>query len=355
MDSRPQLKINLEAISHNARFLVSLLAKENARLWGVTKVVSGDPAIGRILLEAGCHGLAESRLENLRRLKDDLDSFNSMLIRPPGLGFVEDVARVCQVSLQSELEMIRLLDSCAKKDGKTHNVILMIELGDLREGVNPDEVLPMITQIVGLKGINLQGLGCSLTCLAGVAPSHENLGKLLQIVQVARDNLGLELPFVSAGSTNTLPMLLAGDMPGGINDYRVGEGIMLGMDVLTRRPLDGFRQDTFELETEIIELKTKPSAPTGEIAQDAFGSHPHFEDRGMRKRAIVNIGRLDADPELITPLNQGVIVLGASSDHTVLDVEDAPGLSLGRKLRFRPGYGALLRLYSSKYVNKVYL
>lgn len=355
MDSGPQLKINLEAISQNARFLASLLAPSNARLWGVTKVVSGDPAIGRIMLEAGCHGLAESRLENLGRLRDDLGSFNSMLIRPPGLGFAHDVVGMCQVSLQSELEMIRLLDASARQKGVVHNVILMVELGDLREGVNPDEVLPMIAQITGMQGINLEGLGCSLTCLAGVAPSHENLGKLLQIVQVARHELGLKLPFVSAGSTNTLPMLLAGELPDGVNDYRVGEGIMLGTDVLTREPLHGFRQDAFELEAEIIELMTKPSMPEGVIAQDAFGSHPHFEDRGMRKRAIVNIGRLDADPELIAPLDQGVIVLGASSDHTVLDVEDAKGLHLGGKLRFRPGYGALLRLYSSKYVNKVYL
>lgn len=355
MDSRPQLKINLDAISRNARFLASLLKPFDARLWGVTKVVSGDPAIGRILLENGCHGLAESRLENLRRLRDDLGSFNSMLIRPPGLGFAEEIVGLCHVSLQSELEMIKLLDSSARQKGRKHNVIPMVELGDLREGVCPYEVLPMIAQIKGMDGINLEGLGVSLTCLAGVAPSHENLGRLLQIVNVARNELGLELPFVSAGSTNTLPMLQASQMPDGINDYRVGEGIMLGTDVLTREPLPGFCQDAFELEAEIIELKTKPSMPTGEIAQDAFGSHPHFEDRGMRKRAIINIGRLDADPELITPLDEGVIVLGASSDHTVLDVEDAKGLRLGRRLRFRPGYGALLRLYSSKYVNKVYL
>ena len=109
-----------------------------------------------------------------------------------------------------------------------------------------------------------------------------------------------------------------------------------------------------KLVAEVVELETKPSVPIGETGQDAFGGTPTFTDRGMRKRAILNIGRQDVVVDGIEPLDPGIIVLGGSSDHLILDVEDAQEkVKLGDEITFYPGYGALLALSTSPYVQKV--
>jgi hypothetical protein len=53
------------------------------------------------------------------------------------------------------------------------------------------------------------------------------------------------------------------------------------------------------------------------------------------------------------PINAGC-VLGASSDHLVLDLTDAnPPLKVGDGLAFRITYGAMLAVMTSEYVEKV--
>jgi len=49
-----------------------------------------------------------------------------------------------------------------------------------------------------------------------------------------------------------------------------------------------------------------------------------YEDRGIRKRALLGMGKVDvAFPDMIYPRDKGIEVIGASSDHLILDVEDA--------------------------------
>ncbi len=104
----------------------------------------------------------------------------------------------------------------------------------------------------------------------------------------------------------------------------------------------------------MVECRVKPTLPRGLIAQDAFGRVPAFVDRGPRLRAICALGRQDCVPEGLTPLAPGVEVLGASSDHLLLDVEDMPcPLRVGDTLSFLPGYGALRAASTSPYVAKV--
>ncbi len=115
----------------------------------------------------------------------------------------------------------------------------------------------------------------------------------------------------------------------------------------------GIYTDAFTLIAEVIELKTKPSRPCGEIAQDAFGRVPVFEGKGNMERAILALGRQDVDVSAIKPRIKAD-VLGASSDHLILDVSGL-GLEVGAKVRFDVGYSALLRAMTSPYVEKVYL
>ena len=165
---------------------------------------------------------------------------------------------------------------------------------------------------------------------------------------------GLDLTHVSGGNSSSLPLLLAGRMPKGINHLRIGEAILQGgRDTFHDEPWAELDRDIFLLSGELLEVKKKPSVPIGTMGVDAFGGRPQFEDKGERLRGIVNIGREDVAAEGLTPVATGIEVLGASSDHLILDVTDAhPALQVGDKVAFRMSYAALLAAMTSEYVEK---
>ena len=77
--------------------------------------------------------------------------------------------------------------------------------------------------------------------------------------------------------------------------------------------------------------------------------------RGVRKRASVSLGGQDVSVDGIGPMDEGISILGASSDHMILDVSDAgEKLRVGDEVCFRLNYHGLLRLCSSKYIKRVY-
>jgi len=236
----------------------------------------------------------------------------------------------------------------------THKIIVMIDVGDLREGVWPDAAIEVVKSTADLPNIEIIGLGANLACYGGVMPTTENMHMLVEIRDRCRKATGLPLDVISGGNSSSLPLLVSGGMPKEINHFRIGETITLGRNVHDRTPWPGTRQDTMRIVAEIVEVEYKPSVPIGNRGQDAFGGFTDFVDRGIRKRAICNIGRQDVVVDGIEPEDPGVIVLGGSSDHLVLDVEDAHNaLMVGDEVVFYPSYGALLAATTSPYVQKV--
>jgi hypothetical protein len=230
---------------------------------------------------------------------------------------------------------------------------MMIDLGDLREGFWPDDVLPAAREIAELPNLKLRGVGTNLTCYGGVIPTPENMQKLVDWAHRIEDACGLRIDLISGGNSSSLSLVRSGKMPREINHLRIGEGILLGRETINRDPWPGTVQNAFRLEAEIIELKEKPSIPIGETGQDAFGNRPSFEDRGDILRAILNVGREDVDVEGLVPANRELSILGASSDHLLLDVTSRRGeLAVGSTLEFTLTYSALLAAMTSSYVDK---
>jgi predicted amino acid racemase len=148
-------------------------------------------------------------------------------------------------------------------------------------------------------------------------------------------------------------LLASGGMPKEINQIRIGETILLGRNVLDRSPWPNTRQDTFRIVSQIVEMEKKPSIPVGDRGQDAFGGLPEFVDRGIRTRVICNIGRQDIVVDNLEPEDPGIRILGGSSDHLILDVEESTKkIGLGDEIAFNPGYAALLSASTSSYVRK---
>ncbi len=351
MLSQATVTVDLARITENTRRVVAALGS-GRQVFGVTKVTCGAPEVAKAILAGGAAGIADSRLENVARMREAHVPGPFWSLRAPVPALADDVVRLIDVSLESELETIKALNDAAARAGKRHTIIAMVDLGDLREGMLPADLPAFLTAAERLPAIHLLGIGASLTCYGAIVPTAENLGELVELTEAAEQALGRRL-HVSGGMSSSLDALIAGELPARVDSLRVGESILLGVSTVTRQPILGLHTDAITVAAPVIECLRKPSKPRGISAQDAFGGRPTFEDRGERRRAICAIGRQDVVPENITPLDPRVQVLGASSDHLVLDVEDLPKPpALGDAVGFVPGYAATLALFTSPYVQK---
>ena len=349
--ARPYLTIDLDAIEHNARTVVDLCARHGISVTGVTKGVGGHPGVAAAMLRGGVVSIGESHLENIRRLRGAGVNTSFMLLRLPALSDVEEVVEIVDVSLNSEPAVLEGLSKAAERRGRIHDVILMVDLGDLREGIWPSDLLPVVRVVRRLPAIRIAGIGTNLACFGAVAPSTENMQQLAELAREIEDTCGITLDLVSGINSSGLSMIASSRMPPRINHARIGEAILLGCETLHRRPWPECLQDAFRLHAEILELRHKPSLPIGDRCEDAFGRHPAFEDHGDVMRALLDIGREDVDIEGLTPIDPGVVIVGGSSDYLIVDVTRASAhLQVGDKIAFAPKYGALLAAMTSEYV-----
>jgi predicted amino acid racemase len=353
MLAKATVTVDLTKVAENTRTVVDALG--GREVIGVTKVTCGSPEVARAMLAGGASALADSRLENLTRLRAAGIDAPLWLLRAPVPSLAEETVRLADVSLQSDAATIRALDAAARTLGVRHAIVAMVDLGDLREGVMPAGLPALLDAVESLPSVDLLGIGTSLTCYGGVVPDARNLGELVRLAQIAEDRLGRRLR-ISGGMSSSLDALVAGELPDRIDNLRIGESILLGVSTVTRERILGLHTDAVVAEAPVIECALKPSMPLGTIAQDAFGNRPTFTDRGERVRAICAIGRQDVVPEGLKPLDLRVQVLGASSDHLILDVHDLPSApSVGDTLAFTPNYAATLALFTSAYVEKRFI
>ncbi|NJP40311.1 alanine/ornithine racemase family PLP-dependent enzyme [Oscillospiraceae bacterium HV4-5-C5C] len=348
----PRLTIALAGIRQNVRILNQLCRERGIFIAGVTKGVSGSVRIAGDYLAAGLTVLADARVQNLQKFSGL--KAEKWLIRLPLPSEAEQVVQCADISLNSEWDTICALDRAAQKAGRRHGVILMSDLGDLREGeTDPEKVLRLASRAARLRGVELRGVGTNLTCLSFIHPDEAKMAQLQDLAQRLPMN---RAPIVSAGNSASLDLLLTAGFPAGVNNLRLGESLLLGRERSHYQYLPGTRHDTFILAAELVELKIKPSVPWGETGTDSYGRiPPRPADRGLRLRGIVAVGRQDCDIETMWPEDPGIEILGASSDYVVLDLtRSARSYQVGEVVRFELGYFAIMRAMTSPYVTVRY-
>ena len=354
--SRPYVTIDLDKIEHNARAIVELCRTHGLSVVGVTKCACGHPDIAKAMVRGGVAGIGESQLENIHRIKAAAIDSPCMLLRLPSPSEADEVVEWADVSLNSELATLAALSRAAHHHGRIHDVIIMVDLGDLREGLWPDKLISFMDEAMRLPGIRIAGIGTNLACFGGVIPSEENMLRLARLADCVEQTFGFKLRWISGANSSGLDLIASGRMPPRINQARIGEAILLGRETTHRRPWPGAFQDAFALHAEILELKRKPSAPIGERTEDAFGHLSSFENHGTIERALVNIGREEVSIEGIRPHDTRLKILGASSSYLVLDMSRAAGaFKVGDELTFSLNYSALLTAMTSEYVEKMVL
>jgi predicted amino acid racemase len=350
--ARATVTVDVEKIAENTRQVRDSLP--GVEIVAVSKVTCGTPEVAQGMLSGGAVAIGESRLENAERLRRAGVAGSIWLLRATPPDLADDTVRLAEVSLASEFVCAEALDSAAGRAGRRHAIVAMVDVGDLREGMMPAELPDFLERVRALSNLDILGVGTSLTCYGAVVPDQANIGELATLAEAAERQLGHRM-VVSAGSSTSIELVASGRAPASVDNLRIGEAIVLGVDPATRERILGLHTDAVTLAAPVIECKIKPSAPWGVSAQDAFGNRPVFEDRGERMRAICALGRQDAPPEGLRPLDPSVRVLGASSDHLILDVGDLDRPpAIGEAIEFVPGYGATLALFTSPYVDKVF-
>lgn len=349
MRQYPQLEFDLALLRSNADAVISRCRGMGIRVCGVIKGVDGLPEAARVLRAAGAEELGTSRLEQVAKCRAAGVPGPWLLIRIPGLTELPDVVALCETSLQSEWPTLLALEEECLRQNKTHRVIVMTDLGDLREGFwDKDELVDVCERVEReLPHVQLAGIGVNLTCYGSTKPTPEKMNELVGLARQVEQRIGRKLEIVSGGATSSFTLVHWGTMPAGVNHLRIGEAILLGKDLQVDwgiRDMDYLRMDALTLRAEVVEVKDKPTYPIGEFAIDAFGRKPVYEDRGIRRRAILALGRADVgELESLIPREPGLTVIGGSSDHCIVDVEDCPRrLQVGDIVEFSLCYSHML-------------
>lgn len=349
--------INLNALEHNIRCVDNWMKEHGATWTLVTKVLCGHRDTLSALTALGVNSVADSRLSNLEAIKATMPASESWYLRLPHTAAIPTVVRFADVSLNSELATLEALNLEAKKQGKLHRVIIMIELGDLREGILPGSLVEVYERVFRYDHIEILGIGANLGCLSGAVPNVDHLTQLVLYHELLELKFNRKLPLISAGTSVILPMLLDGQVPKRVNHFRIGESLFLGTNLITGETLPGLRDDALTIEAEVVEIKEKNLIPIGESSStvSTFQSMDNEDavpgQRGYR--AILTLGHLDTAIEGLTPIRPEYQVAGASSDLMVVNVgEDPENLKVGDSIKFRPNYSAMVRAMVGKYINK---
>lgn len=350
------MTLDSKKLKSNYDYLNRLFRKNGIQWTVVTKMLCGNKLYLTEVLNLGVTQVSDSRVSNLKAIKSIRPDIETIYIKPPAKRAIQSVVKYADISMNTEMETIRLLSEEARRQNKVHKIIIMIELGELREGILGEEFIDFYANVFKLDNIEVVGIGTNLTCLYGVLPNHDKLIQLSLYEQLIEAKFNKQIPYVSGGSSVTIPLIFQNLLPKAINHFRVGETLYLGTDVYNDTTLKNMHSDVFRLYAEIIELGEKPVVPIGELGTNVEGEEFNFDEKDIGQtthRAIIDLGLLDVDEKHIQPVDSSLSFVGASSDMLVIDLgENKKNYKVGDLLEFKMNYMGTLRIINSRYIEK---
>lgn len=347
--------LNKTKLQNNYLYLNRIFSEHDIE-WGVvSKVFCGSKTYLNELINLGVKQICDSRITNLKIIKSLNPTIETVFIKPPAKRYISSVVKYADASFNTEFETIKMLSDEAVRQNKTHKIIVMIELGELREGVMREEFIAFYEQIFKLSNIEIVGLGTNLTCMYGVLPSQDKLLQLCLYKQLIEAKFNKIIPYITGGTSVTIPLISKGLLPKDVNHFRVGETLFLGTDVYNSSSNPEMHQDVFKLYAEIIELREKPTIPDGDLGHNMTGNLLEFDTPGGSSyRAIIDVGLLDVEESHIHPVDQSLKIVGSSSDMMVVDLGDnTEKYKVGNQIEFDVNYMGILRLMNCDYVDKL--
>lgn len=352
------LKLYREKLQENYTFLNNLFKERNIE-WGVvTKLLCGNTIYIKEVMNLGVMEMHDSRISNLKKIKKLNPNIQTVYIKPPSKRNISKIVKYADVSFNTEIYTIQMLSEEAKLQNKTHGIIIMIEMGDLREGVLGEELLSFYEQVFSLPNIEIRGIGTNLNCLSGVMPTQDKLIQLSLYKQLIEAKFNIKIPWVSGGTSVAIPLMLKNARPMAVNHFRIGEALFFAKDLFTGETIEGMHNDVFKLYAEIIEITEKPNNPVGELGENVAGnSYEITEDTDLSStslRAILDFGLLDMQPQYLAPTDNSITIIDSSSDMTVIDISNAKNqYKMGDLVSFNLQYMGALHLLNSDYIEKI--
>ena len=192
----PRIVVDRTKLRENISFIVAKLKEHDLTITAVTKVFNAHSQIIALYEEfSDIIYFGDSRIENLMSYSHSKKQ--KILIRIPMISEVPEVIQYADISFNSELKTIQLLDCEAQKQKKLHKIVLMVDLGDLREGFfEKEELFDCIREVMKLKNIQIYGLAVNLTCYGAIIPSSKNLGNLVAIQEEIKERFDLSLEMI---------------------------------------------------------------------------------------------------------------------------------------------------------------
>jgi len=354
-----EIRTNAQNIKGNIRKLSEYLNKHNIKWSLIVKILGGHKDVLSAILDkeviSGMHSVGDSRISSLRAIKSINQDITTMYIKPPAINQVDNVIKYADISLNTSLPTTEALNASAKNAGKTHKIFIMVEMGELREGVLRENVINFYNSVFDMPNIEVIGIGTNLGCMYGIQPTYDKLIQLSMLREIIEVKFGKKIHFVSGGSSITLPLIGKKMIPAGCNHLRIGEAAFMGTSPFDNKRFKDLSEDTFEFKANIIEMRRKSNTPDGVIGDGNIG---HTNDTEVHEdhtafKAIMDFGLIDVDAANIKPKRKNVVFVGTSSDMTVYSIgENDDKLKVGDSLKFRPDYTGVARLMTSKFITK---
>jgi predicted amino acid racemase len=351
------LKIHLPRIIENIEKIDHLMKIQNKTWSLVVKVLGQNEAILKEVLRHPAvlqtHSIGVSQWRALKLIKEINPQLRTLYIKPPSIRNAQNVVKYADITFNSSFLTLQALDAAARKQGKIHKVIIMVEMGELREGIHREGLLDFYRKVFELPNIEVIGLGTNLGCMTGIQPTYDKLLQLVLYEQIIEATFQRKLELVSGASSITLPLLSEGKLPAGVNHFRIGEAAFLGTSPLNDKPFLELRTDTFTLEANIVELYRKSNTPDGILTDSGVGEVKLDAKQEESVHALADFGALDVDPRKLIPKDKSVHFFGNSSDLTVFDLGENPShYETGDILKFRLRYMAVAQLMNAGFVDK---
>ncbi|MFA5560721.1 MAG: alanine racemase [Acholeplasmataceae bacterium] len=346
----PLVCVNLTKYKENIEQMIKLTKPLNIELTVVSKMYCSKQPLIDVINESEVKYIGDANIENFIKIKTKK---KKMLLRLPQLHELNTIIKYVDVTLQSELKTIEEMNRLLSKAESVHEIILMFDLGDLREGLYYNQpYLETVEKIISLKNIKLIGIGTNLTCFGGVIPDLTVLRRLENIKNEIEKTFNIKLSVISGGNSSAIEMVRKKEIPQFINHLRLGESIILGRETAYGKQIEKMHDDVITVVAQIIEIKNKPSMPDGKTGMDAFGNRVFFTDKGPMNRAILALGKQNVDCNNLIPTDDSEI-LGCSSDHLILNIKDQK-YEIGDTITFKLTYGGILSVMTSPYTRKKY-
>lgn len=350
------ITLNRQKLKENFEHLETLFSNQNIEWAAVAKLLCGNEIFLKELLKLAPKQICDSRASNLKMVKKINPEVETIYIKPPPKRSIAKIVTYADISFNTELETIKLLSEEAQRQDKVHQIVIMVELGELREGVLREDLIAFYESVFQLPNIKIIGIGTNLTCMYGVLPNNDKLIQLSLYKELIELKFNRKIQYISGGASVTIPLILDNSLPTSINHFRIGETLFLGTNAYENTQYPQMNQNVFKLYAEVIELYEKPMMPEGELGLNMNGEKATFNPEwagSTNYRAIIDLGLLDIELEHITPVDSTMNLVGASSDMIVIDLTNNPNrIKVGDLIPFQMDYMGVLRIMNSEYVEK---